>query len=389
MVKSYGLILLAIISTSGQLLAQENWGPPETMCEIAGCTWSTSNPCFDHSGMLVLEFGHGSNESDHKLYFFSDSLQLLPGDSINLDSVSNHSPFITYDGEYLYFSSNRPGGYGGYDIWVSSKQGDTWGPPRNLGPEINSSTNEFGPSLPLDGGELYFCRALRNDPWSSESVIFRSTKMGGIWAEPERLPEPINSGEGDFEPAISSDGNKLYFTSFRANGFQATWAYVSYRQQNGWSTPTPLNSNINHFMYCDYDSAMRCDVFSVGIDSSGLAMYNTYYFLCDFIWGFIQLSRQTIGIDQPQQLPQTFGIKAYPNPFNIQTTFEIDSPEAGQAKLLIYDISGRLVAHIIDENIATGKHSVKWNADKLSSGIYFYSFQLNNKTQIGKVTLLK
>jgi hypothetical protein len=390
MTRPYCVLLSAtIIALFGQTQAQDNWGPAEFVCGIAGCTWSISNPCVDQLGRPCFEFGSNAGTGIDKLYYFSDSLHLLPGDSLNLDEFDNHSPFITYDGQYLYFSSNRPGGYGGYDIWVSPRQGDSWGPPRNLGPPVNSETNEFGASLPVSGTEIYFCRTSSNEPWSSGSAIYCSEKIGGQWSAPVRLPEPINSNAGDFEPAISSDGNTLYFASFRDNGQQAVFAYVSYSQQDIWSTPLPLNSNINHFSYCDFDSLMHCLVYSVSLDSSGLAMYFTYYYVCAFISGIIELSHQTIGIDQPQQLPELYSIGVYPNPFNSRTTIWFDLPIAGKAKLAIYDLTGRLVSVLADENLIAGRHSYVWQPFHLPSGVYFAHLRFGNAVSTQKLLLLK
>ena len=64
-------------------------------------------------------------------------------------------PRVTPDGAFLLFYSNRPGGFGGYDLWASPLMGEKWGPPFNLGPEVNSEFNEFNPD-PTPDGRLIF-----------------------------------------------------------------------------------------------------------------------------------------------------------------------------------------------------------------------------------------
>jgi hypothetical protein len=232
------------------------------------------------------------------LCYYADSIYKLPGDSINIDSFSNHSPFISYDKQRLYFSSNRPGGYGGFDIWVSDWAGGAWGRPRNLGLPVNSTADEYRASLPVDESTLYFCRASRDEPWHYSSVMYKSEKIGDLWNEPIPLPEPLNSYMGDCEPAISADGLRLYFSSFRDTADQAALIYVSNFQNNNWSQPEPLNSNINHFQFCDYDTQMHCYSYSVAVDSAGTSMFITYYFICALISGEILVSHLADNVDK-------------------------------------------------------------------------------------------
>jgi len=86
---------------------------------------------------------------------WSDPVWLGPIANSNLD---DEHPAISNDGLSLYISSYRPGGFGGEDIWVSQRDSldDPWGPPQNLGPNINSDGNEFGPDFSPDGHWLFF-----------------------------------------------------------------------------------------------------------------------------------------------------------------------------------------------------------------------------------------
>ncbi|MHC4298194.1 MAG: TolB-like translocation protein, partial [Planctomycetota bacterium] len=85
------------------------------------------------------------------------------GNPVNLGPAINTSardlkPNISADGLSLFFRSNRPGGYGGHDIWVTTRTttNDEWGIPVNLGPTINSSSKDSGPSISVDGLSLFF-----------------------------------------------------------------------------------------------------------------------------------------------------------------------------------------------------------------------------------------
>ncbi len=89
-------------------------------------------------------------------------------------------------------------------------------------------------------------------------------------------------------------------------------------------------------------------------------------------------------------LPSSFSLKQnYPNPFNPSTMIEYNVPKESNVKLQVYDILGRLVATLVNENKAAGKYSVNFNASNLSSGVYIY--QLSTPIQIltKKMMLLK
>ena len=79
------------------------------------------------------------------------------GPTVNSSSKDTGSSIST-DGLLLYFVSDRPGGYGEYDIWVTRRASlsDSWGPPVNLGPTVNSSSSDGGPSISADGSTLFF-----------------------------------------------------------------------------------------------------------------------------------------------------------------------------------------------------------------------------------------
>jgi hypothetical protein len=106
---------------------------------------------------------------------------------------------ISADGDELYFHSPRPGGKGGYDVWLSRKVQEAWGEPENLA-VINSPEDDGWPFLSQDGSELWFLRTYRGTP-----ALFRSLKGEGGWEEPEMI---ISQFAG--EPSLDEEGN-LYF----------------------------------------------------------------------------------------------------------------------------------------------------------------------------------
>ncbi|GAH41396.1 unnamed protein product, partial [marine sediment metagenome] len=79
----------------------------------------------------------------------------------------------------------------------------------------------------------------------------------------------------------------------------------------------------------------------------------------------------------------------YPNPFNPQTTIGFNLPVAGQVSLTVYNTIGQKIVTLVDQQMKAGEHSVIWNASSVSSGIYFYKIQMDNRVQVRKMVLLK
>ncbi|NOY99847.1 MAG: hypothetical protein GXP40_11730 [Chloroflexi bacterium] len=112
---------------------------------------------------------------------------------------------ITADGQELYFASKRPGGLGGFDLWVSPRTGDTWGEPVNLGATVNTSGDENRPFVSADGAELWFDAASRAG--KPGPAVYRALRQpDGSWGQAE---EVISQFAG--EPNLSADGQTMYF----------------------------------------------------------------------------------------------------------------------------------------------------------------------------------
>jgi tetratricopeptide (TPR) repeat protein len=124
------------------------------------------------------------------------------------------SGYISEDGNYFYFSSDRPGGFGGLDIYVSKKENGEWGPAVNLGNEINSSLNEDRPSITGNGRILFF--ASQDHANMGGYDIFRSEKLAtGIWKKPENLGYPLNTPDDNIFFTPSENGKAGYISVFR------------------------------------------------------------------------------------------------------------------------------------------------------------------------------
>jgi outer membrane protein OmpA-like peptidoglycan-associated protein/Tfp pilus assembly protein PilF len=127
-------------------------------------------------------------------------------------------PCISADGKSLYFSSTRPGGKGGGDLYVTHRlPGGRWSKPENLGDSINTAFKEQTPFLHPDGQTLYF--ASEGWPGMGNSDLFYSRrKPDGTWSKPQNLGYPINTKGQEGAMFVSLDGRKGYYAAVRPEG---------------------------------------------------------------------------------------------------------------------------------------------------------------------------
>jgi len=137
--------------------------------------------------------------------------------NINTPGFWEASGYLTADGKKLYFTSNRPGGVGNLDIYVSEMEetGD-WGKATNLGPVINTKGREDSPSVDKDGKTLYF--SSDGHPTMGGTDIFKSEFKDGKWQKPVNMGHPINSVEDDSFFAVTEDRKRAYFSTLREEG---------------------------------------------------------------------------------------------------------------------------------------------------------------------------
>jgi outer membrane protein OmpA-like peptidoglycan-associated protein len=130
-------------------------------------------------------------------------------------------PSLSKDGKTLFFASDKPGGIGGVDIYMSTREiGGTWSVPQNLGKEINTIGDEMFPFI-ADDGTLYFASSGHTglgglDIYSSRPV-YSAGKLTG-WTKPENLGAPINTNADDFGFIIDAYNKRGYLCSNRQGG---------------------------------------------------------------------------------------------------------------------------------------------------------------------------
>lgn len=166
-------------------------------------------------------------------------------DKINSPQFNEGAQSITQDGEYIYFTvCDRPSGLGSCDIYVAKKNGDSWESPVNLNAPVNSSSWESQPSISADGQTLYFSSNRKGGYGGYD--IWKSTLTEKGWGQPENLGPTINTPYDEQSPFIHPDDNTLYFSSNGWPGLGNMDLFISRRGADGnWQKPTNLGYPIN------------------------------------------------------------------------------------------------------------------------------------------------
>jgi outer membrane protein OmpA-like peptidoglycan-associated protein len=135
--------------------------------------------------------------------------------SFNADGYSCAYPSLSVDGQRLYFASDMPGGFGGFDLYVSEKQaGGFWGTPVNLGARINTAGNDFFPFI-HSSGTLFFSSDGFQDSQGLDMYFVDITDRDTTVVS---LGEPFNSKEDDLGFIMNDEGNRGFFASSRKSG---------------------------------------------------------------------------------------------------------------------------------------------------------------------------
>jgi Tol biopolymer transport system component len=158
-------------------------------------------------------------------------------------AANDFCPTISRDGHLFYFVSNRPNGCGGDDIYGTRLRADGWDPVSNLGCDVNSVGNEASP-FPLlesaDGPVLYF-----SSTKAGSADLYMSESHGGVFSAAAPIAE-LNTAGQDGQPNVRRDGLEIFFFSNRP-GAAGNDIYAATRASTGdpWSTPVNLGPNVN------------------------------------------------------------------------------------------------------------------------------------------------
>ena len=240
------------------------WQPPVKLGEIVNTSTEDYEPRISWDG-LTLFFVRGKAGENADIYISRRTptgwTEPEPLAEVN-SPYEDLGPEPTADGTALYFYSDRPGGDGGYDLWVTRRTEQGWQPATNLGPLVNSEYNDYGPALTPDGKTLYFAsnrpqpsdtQQPSPDAWPAtvREDLFRRTY--DLFAAPitprgpgQAQPLPaLNTPHNEGAPCVSPVGNFVYFSSDRPGGEGGFDVYRARCIQGEFESPANLGPTLN------------------------------------------------------------------------------------------------------------------------------------------------
>lgn len=141
----------------------------------------------------------------------------------------------------LWFSRDRPGGPGGYDIWIARREGTEWAPATPV--SFNSPGRDFDPAFSRDGRFVYFCSDRPGGIGKDD--LYRVAVTAAGFGTPENLGPKVNSAGNEYAPMLSPDGRRLLFSSDRPGGAGRHDLYTAQAKARGFAAAVPLPGAIN------------------------------------------------------------------------------------------------------------------------------------------------
>ncbi len=240
------------------------WQPPTKLADMINSSSDDYEPRVSADG-LTLFFVRGKAGQDADIYTARRATggwtDLEPLEALNTEH-EELGPEPSTDGQSIYFYSDRPGGSGGYDIWVSHLGPEGWRSPANLGPMANTGYNEYGPALTPDGATLYFSsnrpraeddRQPDHDAWSAtvredlfqrDYDLYASSITDSGVSKATAIAE-LNTPYNEGRAAVSSFGDFLYFGSDRPGGEGGFDIYRSRRLGGTLQPAENLGASVN------------------------------------------------------------------------------------------------------------------------------------------------
>jgi len=207
----------------------EDWGPPENLGFNVNSSFDDSFSSISNDGLtLYFHSNRSGGYGNYDIWVTTRTTKEAPwGPAVNVgpninSSVSDACPWVSPDGLELYFTSYRFGGYGDGDFYVARREAtnDPWGVAANLGPVVNSAYDERGPSLSPDGLLLFFADiSTTTQPrpggyGNADMWVTMRATLSDPWQTPVNLGASVNGSASDVMPRISPDGSTLYYSEY-------------------------------------------------------------------------------------------------------------------------------------------------------------------------------
>jgi WD40 repeat protein len=255
------LVLAFLPPSTSRLLAVPSfsaWGTPLNLGAVVNSPSTDGGPCISKDGLsLYFHSNRPGSMGDTDIWVSQRANLDDPwGSPVNLGPTVNTSsaetvPTFSRDGHWMFFASTRLGGFGGNDVWASWRKHThddfAWGPPMNLGPNINTAFFDGGPSyFAGDGIPLLLFSSNKPGGFGQNDVYASELLSDGSFGPATHISE-LNSHGNDARPAVRHDGLEIFLFSSRVGSFGLNDLYASTRPTVGstWALPENLGPVIN------------------------------------------------------------------------------------------------------------------------------------------------
>lgn len=215
---------------------------------------------YDYGDLFIADFNSGKIDNLHR---FEKEL---------LSAQEEIAASVTNDGNTIFIASNREGGFGGVDIYVSKKLPDgTWGKPMNLGPEINTPYDEDFPNISPDGKTLYFSSEGHASMGGLDIFKARLNEKTGQWVGVKNMGYPLNNTEDNMNFRVSENGKYGYMSAVRPDGYGDLDIY-----RINFNEVDPRYTIVTGKLYSVNTTQIKDDIFITVFDAETDEVYGEY-----------------------------------------------------------------------------------------------------------------
>lgn len=332
---------------------------------------------------LSSNIAGGLGQRDICKLIVKNSDTTLTGLGLPLNSNANEGDFfISNDESFIIFMSNRSGGFGSTDLYISfRKNNDTWTIPKNMGTSVNTSGDDFGPYVTADTKYLFY-----ENGYSSPSSIY--------WVRVDGLIDSLK--HTNFAPYLKKTIPNQKFTAGHSFSFTIPDStFIDDDGNNTLSFTAKLSNGATLPSWLSFNSSTK--TFSGTPTIASVSPINITVTAGDNANASVSAAFEITVVANPDVIKEDEGklpkewmlFQNYPNPFNPTTTIEFVIAKSGRYKLGLYNPLGEFVKEIYDKEYQAGYYKETFYAAGLSSGMYVYRLTGNNANMVRKMVLLR
>jgi hypothetical protein len=379
---------VSVLSTQGRW----GWLPAVSLGD------TINSPYWDYSPSLTGEGNHLIFASDRPGGYGERDLWEADRDSggvwhtpVNLGPVINSAhedqdPWISPEDDLLVFSSDRPGGYGAYDLWMSRKVGGVWQTPVNMGDVINFSNWDSNTWISPDTLRLYYGSYYRPGGYGDWDM-WMSTKSGGVWGPPVNMGPNINTSAADGDPSLTPDEQTLYLTA--RNRRNDSDIFVSRKVGGVWQPRENVGPNVNSPYNEDrvwITAGELPRLYFCSDRRGGSGSMDLYY----SVWGDVGTEEKPFPVEENKFLVGS----PKPNPSTRMVSISLELPARMDIEASVYSLAGERVKLLIRGSFSAGRHVLAWDerdqkGGKAASGIYFFRIRAGKVKTDRQFTVLQ